>query len=74
MDAYQPIDLVPELDENTGKYIVKIFGKDNSIDADDQIIYINAPIIDYTVGNEGAIAQAGTELRIIGKNLPYFVF
>ena len=52
-----------------GIYAVKIFGKDNSIDADDQIIYINAPIIDYTVGNEGAIAQAGTELRIIGKNL-----
>lgn len=34
-----------------------------------RVIYLNQPVIDYTVGSDGDIATQGTELRIIGKNL-----
>lgn len=49
----------------TGVYAVRL------IDADGfaRVIYINTPVIDYTVGSDGDIASPGTDLRVIGKNL-----
>ena len=31
--------------------------------------YINSPYVDYTVGNDGAIASPGEVMRVIGKNI-----
>lgn len=32
-------------------------------------VYMNAPVIDFTVGNNGKTVEAGSDLRVIGKNL-----
>lgn len=34
-----------------------------------RIVYVNNPVIDYTMGTDGDIAVANKELRIIGKNI-----
>lgn len=34
-----------------------------------RVIYLNAPWIDYTIGNDGELCTPGTEVDIIGENL-----
>lgn len=56
-----------------GIFAVKLYGNDSRSDADDAVIYINNPEIDYTQGDEGDIALPGGTLRIIGKALAPYV-
>lgn len=60
--------VVPD-DLPNGIYAVKLYSSRSS--EDDEIIYINAPSIDYTVGSDGAITAPGSTMRVIGKNLGY---
>lgn len=56
-----------------GIFAVKLYGNDLRSDADDTVIYINNPKIDYVQGEEGRIALPGGTLRIIGKALAPYV-
>ena len=49
----------------TAIYAVKIISSTGA----HKIIYMNNPVVDFTVGSDGNIASPGTEIRVIGKNL-----
>lgn len=57
------------LEYKQGIYAVKLFGNDFFSNEDDKVIYINAPYIDYAVGDQGENVTAGGELQVVGKNL-----
>lgn len=52
----------------TAVYAVKLIGTDGSY----RIVYVNRPVISYTVGSDGEIVSPGTQLRVIGNNLAPF--
>lgn len=52
-------------DIGKGIYAVKLFGYDGS----ELVIYLNAPNLEYYVGDEGKTVTAGKTLQIVGKNL-----
>ena len=56
---------IPE-DFKDGVYAVKLTGREGYAS---QILYLNNPEIDYTVGDEGDIATAGGYIRVIGNNI-----
>lgn len=52
-------------DIGNGIYAVKLFGYDGS----ELVIYLNAPNLEYYVGDEGKTVTAGKTLQVVGKNL-----
>lgn len=59
-------------DFKDGIYAVKLYGFENDSEEDDVVIYLNAPYMEYTYGDEGDTALAGGTVQIVGKNLvPY---
>ncbi len=66
-DSFQFI--IPETDKHGnpmkhGIYAVKLTGI-----SDTEIVYLNAPVIDYVLGSEGSFAAPGTLLEIVGENI-----
>ncbi|MDR1892250.1 MAG: glycoside hydrolase family 55 protein [Oscillospiraceae bacterium] len=57
--------IVPKELEN-GLYAVRLYSSKGGAP---KTIYLNTPWVDYTVGTDGAITAAGSDLRVIGKNL-----
>ncbi len=51
-----------------GIYAVLLSGTVNRV-LKTKIVYLNAPVIDYTLGSDGESAAPGTELEIVGENL-----
>ena len=83
-DAAQAVDIVQWTDNSlkfvvptknsegdpfpNGIYAVKLY---SSRDSSYEIIYINAPSVDYTVGTDGGITAPGGTMRVVGKNLAH---
>ena len=56
---------------NEGAYLVKLVSKYAS--KEPAYLYINRPVIDYVVGDEGGIASPGGTVRVIGKHLAHYI-
>ncbi len=50
-----------------GVYALRFIPKVSA--ADPTYIYMNAPVLDFTVGNNGKTVEAGNDIRVIGKSL-----